>query len=244
VLVNLGEAAFVRGNYEWTIEFIEQARWLGGDLLSAVGMYNYPYLAGAYLFKYKDLPSFTNALKEMTRRMRLLGDLATISKAITQLSVLRRLVANQAQKALDEVMNDLLEMKTAYSTSSPTRVARTVCYFRGSDYGSFYPFFPARGVHYSDAAHLDRNYQQASFQSSSRDFSDPCWWEEHKKGVAPASRLRLRVVENGLCKSLDSFQTDSVLRSLVVSTPRIRIFVSHLIAMASASGTIAKSAPR
>jgi hypothetical protein len=153
-LVKLGEAAFVRGNYSQTIGFIEQARWIGGDLLSAVGKYNYPCLAGAYLFLQGDLARFSDILKEMARRMRLVGDLQTVSKAITQLTVLRPLIPNQGQKTLDEVM------RTAFSTASPTTVAWTVCYFRGSSLGGT-TFRRTEACIIPDVAHLDRNYQQA-----------------------------------------------------------------------------------
>jgi len=178
-LVTLGEAAFVRGNYTKTTLFFDYARAMSGDLLSTVGMYNYPYHAAAVLLSGtfllppdSPIPHFSNELKEMARRMRLLGDLQTVSKAITQLTVVRHAVGGEAVKAVDEVMGDLLDMKASFSAASPTTRARTACYFSGSPEGDGTTFFRKYDCVIPDVAHLDRGYQQVGLVDASHHYSD------------------------------------------------------------------------
>jgi len=65
-LANLGEAAFKRGDYEWTIKFLEQAKQVQH---SKVWMGRYPYLAASYLLAKNDKAKFEGALEDMLKAM-------------------------------------------------------------------------------------------------------------------------------------------------------------------------------
>jgi len=66
-LANLGEAAFVRGDYSWTIRFLEQAKKIQS---SKVWMNKYPFLAAAYWLEKGDQVKFRATLEAMIEEAR------------------------------------------------------------------------------------------------------------------------------------------------------------------------------
>jgi hypothetical protein len=101
-LANLGEAAFLRGNYDWTIKFLEQARLVQ---TSKVWMNEYPYLAAAYLLGPNDSQKFAATLEEMLRQMEVpntyLHRGVTIGFAMEKLNNVRRSVPVQYRRVVD-----------------------------------------------------------------------------------------------------------------------------------------------
>jgi hypothetical protein len=65
-LANLGEAAFSRRDYDWTIRFLEQARLVQH---SKVWMRSYPYLAASYVLANNDTAQFEKTLEDMLAAM-------------------------------------------------------------------------------------------------------------------------------------------------------------------------------
>jgi len=65
-LANLGEAAFGRRDYDWTIRFLEQAHLVQH---SKVWMGRYPYLAASYLLANNDKAKFEKTLEDMLDAM-------------------------------------------------------------------------------------------------------------------------------------------------------------------------------
>jgi hypothetical protein len=101
-LANLGEAAFLRGNYDWTIKFLEQARLVQA---AKVWMNEYPYLAASYLLGPSDNQKFAATLEEMLRQMQVpntyLHRGVTIGFALEKLNNVRRLVPAQYKQLVD-----------------------------------------------------------------------------------------------------------------------------------------------
>lgn len=101
-LANLGEAAFLRGNYDWTIKFLEQARLVQ---VSKVWMSEYPYLAAAYLLGPGDDQKFAASLEEMLHQMEVpntyLHHNVTIGFALEKLNNIRHLMPAQYKQLVD-----------------------------------------------------------------------------------------------------------------------------------------------
>jgi len=102
MLAKLGEKAFARQDYTWTIRFLEQARTVQS---SKVWERDYPYLAAAYLLANGDRARFESTLQEMLAEMRLnnsyLHFAAPIGMALRNLSDVRQYLDKPAQDYID-----------------------------------------------------------------------------------------------------------------------------------------------
>jgi hypothetical protein len=103
MLAKMGEEAFSRLDYRWTIKFLEQASTVQS---AKVWERDYPYLAAAYLLGNGDRDRFQEELQEMLAEMRLnnsyLHHSTTIGMALQNLSNVRQYLDPQAQKYIDE----------------------------------------------------------------------------------------------------------------------------------------------
>ncbi|MGC2476638.1 MAG: caspase family protein, partial [Candidatus Sulfotelmatobacter sp.] len=112
-LLNLGSAAFVRANYEWTIRYLERARaiWQSGIDYSHHGAWTigYPYLAAAYLFGQNDEVKFRSTIDEMMGAMRTpysgLNTEIAIKKVVRNLEKIRAFMPPSDSEVVDKAID-------------------------------------------------------------------------------------------------------------------------------------------
>jgi hypothetical protein len=102
-LAKLGEEAFSRLDYAWTIKFLEQAKTVQG---SKVWERDFPYLAAAYLLGNGDRDKFQATLQDMLAEMRLNNSFLhhgpPIAMALQNLSNIRPYLDKEAQAYIDK----------------------------------------------------------------------------------------------------------------------------------------------
>lgn len=162
-LANLGEDAFLKGNYTWTIKYLEQARRVQR---SKVWMSEYPYLAAAYLLGNGDESLFRSTLSDMLRDMAIpntyLNFSAPISFCLERLNAVRRLVPDADRKTVEDVIAKINEL---YGVGTPIQAKRTdqVCSFYGeAPYGGK-AWLKQDSCIIPNVERLDKGYRQGSF---------------------------------------------------------------------------------
>jgi hypothetical protein len=112
-LAALGEEAFAKLDYAWTIKFLEQAKTVES---SKVWERDYPLLAAAYLLgdgdrtKFKD--TFTDMLAEMRLQNSFLHHPPTIGMALQAISNVRQYVDAEGQAYIDDTVTpQVIEIK-------------------------------------------------------------------------------------------------------------------------------------
>jgi hypothetical protein len=104
-LASLGEAAFRRGDFDWTIKCLEQARLVQR---SKVWMGRYPFLAASYLLGRKDKGKFEQTLEEMLQAMTVpntyLYHAFSRSAIIEELNTVLGLVPSEEQPFVKDVI--------------------------------------------------------------------------------------------------------------------------------------------
>lgn len=112
-LATLAEKAFSRKDYRCVLTYLEQAKRVAS---SGVWERDLPYLAAAYLLARNDRTSFQGALGEMLGEMRrpntFLHHGPTIGMAIGNLSEVRSYLDSQAQKTIDDTINQAIQIRT------------------------------------------------------------------------------------------------------------------------------------
>lgn len=115
-LAQLGEQAFAKQDYQWTVKYLEQARAVQS---SKVWERDYPYLATAYLLTNGDEQRFESTLQDMLAEMRLnnsfLHHSTAIGIALSNLSDARNYVAGPAQQYMDQVRDQAIRIKAQLS---------------------------------------------------------------------------------------------------------------------------------
>jgi hypothetical protein len=113
MLTRLGEEAFSRLDYAWTIKFLEQARTVQS---SKAWERDFPYLAAAYLLGNGDRDRFQSELQSMLAEMRLnnsfLHHSAPIGMTLQNLSNVRQYVDKSAQEYIDnQIVPEAIKIK-------------------------------------------------------------------------------------------------------------------------------------
>jgi hypothetical protein len=162
-LAKLGEAAFDRGNYDWTIRFLEQAKKVES---SRVWMYTYPFLAGAYLLGNGSEERFRQALNEMLAQMKFpntyLHHAAPISFCLKNLSKVRALVPPSSAQFIDDVVQQVVEISSRLGNAERKAVIST-CKFYGEANPGQNAFLKEQSCIIPDIDRLDKAYHQADF---------------------------------------------------------------------------------
>ena len=162
-LAKLGEAAFSRGNYDWTIRFLEQAKKVQ---TSKVWMYTYPFLAGAYLLGNGSEEKFKATLNEMLAQMNFpntyLHHAAPISFCLKNLSRVRALVPPPSAQFVDEIVHQVIGISARLGDPERAAVVST-CTFYGEANPGQNAFLKEQSCIIPDIEHLDKIYHQGDF---------------------------------------------------------------------------------
>jgi hypothetical protein len=167
-LGNLGEAAFVRGDYGWTIRFLEQARKIQG---SKRWMKEYPYLAAAYWLSEGNQAKFVATLQAMIDDARAWETKADRDRDIEMLgycvevmrNILRTLPAGQSDQ-MASFISRVEQTRQNLAFIDDPNFRRRLCTVSGSSekggsrwsgIGSYLP---------NSADHLNPDYHQHGFQ--------------------------------------------------------------------------------
>ena len=155
-LSKLGEAAFVRGNYDWSIKFFEQAH---AVQTSKVWMQHYPQLAVSYLLGANDEDKFRSTLAEMTDQMTIphtyLSNPVTIGFTLDELDSVRKLVPNSDKAVLDDAARRAQSIQASLRDKNLVQsghVRLRDCWVDGQNcgfqfaVGKVVPIYPADGV--------------------------------------------------------------------------------------------------
>jgi hypothetical protein len=160
-LSNLGEDAFLKGNYSWTIKYLEQAKSVQKSL---VWMSNYPFLAGAYLLGNNDRAKFESTLDEMMREMNMPSGYLSFpsprSFTLENLNTVRRAVPDIDRVKIDEVIaqvNKLMGIGTGQTSTAQ------VCTFSGQAAAGSDAWIKEESCFIPTIDHLDRSYHQGNF---------------------------------------------------------------------------------
>ena len=137
-LQNLGQAAFFRANYEWTIKYLEKARaiWQSGSDFSHHGVWTpaYPYLAAAYLFGQNDEVKFRSTIDEMMNTMRTpysgLNTVIAIQKAVRNLEKIRAFMPPSDSEVVDKAIDQASTYAATFMARSPGEIVN-ICSFAG-----------------------------------------------------------------------------------------------------------------
>ena len=138
-LLNLGSAAFVRANYEWTIRYLERARaiWQSGIDYSHHGAWTigYPYLAAAYLFGQNDEVKFSSTLDEMMSTMHTpysgLHTPIAINKVVRNLETIRAFMPPSDSEFVDKAIDQALTYAATFAPPPEPGTNVNVCAFAG-----------------------------------------------------------------------------------------------------------------
>jgi hypothetical protein len=163
-LSQLGEAAFERGNYDWTIKFLEQAKSIQ---TSKVWMSAYPYLAAAYLLGQGNEQKFATTLDEMTKAMWVpntyLNHPIPISFCISNLTKIRGLVPQPNILKVDMTI-DLATSIAAQLAGQQKGSVLSVCTFYGEANQGNNAFLKEESCIIPNIQNVDENYHQSNFQ--------------------------------------------------------------------------------
>lgn len=162
-LGNLGEDAFLKGNYTWTIKYLEQARAIQS---SKVWMDKYPFLAAAYLLGNNDEVRFKETLDEMLNDMSIpntyLSHPAPIGFVLTKLNTVRRLVPDSDKSVIDELISQIQSLSRSGSAIHGAQVV-AVCNFHGEAPHGGQAWLKQESCIIPNIEHLDAGYHQPTF---------------------------------------------------------------------------------
>jgi hypothetical protein len=163
-LANLGEDAFLKGNYAWTIKYLERARVVQS---SQVWMDKYPYLAAAYLLGNNDQVKFRATLDDMVRDMSIpntyLHNPGPIAFTLPKLITIRRLVPEADRNEVDDVVARVRNLSSSGSGLQGLRTSQ-VCSFHGEAPHGGQAWLKQDSCIIPDVEHLDAGYRQQVFE--------------------------------------------------------------------------------
>jgi hypothetical protein len=162
-LSHLGEAAFLRANYEWTIKSLERAK---AVQRSGVWMSSYPYLAAAYLLGQNDEVRFRSTLEDMVNAMQVpntyLNHPIPISFVMANLTKVRTLVPRADTSFVDVAIDRATMVAGSRAAQDRTPVA-SVCTFYGEANPGAQSYQKKESCIIPDVNRLDAQYRQSNF---------------------------------------------------------------------------------